>query len=314
MELFALSILLVVVPKLFSQQQCDSSSDLSQTEFVLIKQPPYDGYQWSTCLTDSEDYVTRASNERYQCYLSLDTQCWYQCMIYGVEEGRVNSDCSGCTPGDMLPNNLSRLAEECYSPRGDDCGWYENCLERRYPCHGTDDGYAIEYAQKFCNLYSDNYNDFSPVGRQWVDAVRQCLQVALVPSLRLWVTNTCAQIRDHAFATHSGCYTGVTPSMCELGCADIWRAFVIVNFPNGDFTEGALYTSPVATITQMLSVMRQCYTNEELSGCVKNLLTALEISVLFGITGPILPIPTTTFLIARHFDTVLNWVWLVPIG
>ena len=82
------------------------------------------------------------------------TQCWYQCMIeiYEVEEGPVNSEC-GCIPGEMFPNDLSRLEAECYSPGGDDCGWYENCLARHNEC-APGENYAIEYALKFCNLYT----------------------------------------------------------------------------------------------------------------------------------------------------------------
>ena len=178
-----------------------------------------------------------------------------------------------------------------------------------HPCRGTDDGYAIEYAKKFCNLYSDNYNDFSFIGRQWVDEVRKCLQLVLVPSLRLWISPTCAEIRDAAFDSHSGCYTGVRPSMCELGCVDIWRAFVIVNFPNGDVSEGALVTSPVATIKQMLEVMGQCYTNKELSGCIKNLLITLEIVVkVVVLNHPLVRSARGAYFVARHFARALRWV------
>ena len=129
-----------------------------------------------------------------------------------------------------------------------------------------------------------------------------------MPYLRLWgvwATYTCTQIRTEAFDGHPACYTGVSPSMCELGCADIWRAFVVVNLPDGNIREGALYTTPVATAKQMLAVMRQCYTNEELSECVKNLLTTLEIAV--AISNLTLRIPIITAFIARHFDTVLDW-------
>ena len=299
--------ILVLLAKLSLQQQCSSASDLGRTECVLITRPSYDSHQWATCVT--EDYMMRASGGRWQCVDFGVTQCWYQCMleIYDSEGGSVNSDCS-CTPGEMLPNNRSRLEAECYSPQGDDCRWYEDCLEMRYPCRGTDDGYAIEYAQKFCNLYSDNYNDFSSTGRQWVDEVRRCLQVALVPSLRLWVSPTCADIREEALLSHAGCYTDVHPSMCELSCADVWRAFVIVNLPNGDITEGALVTAPLATIQQMLSVMLRCYTNVELSGCINNLLTTLEIAVQVAVRNrPLVRTATGAFLVARHFARTLSW-------
>ena len=306
-RVLTIASILVLLPKLSLQQYCSSAADLGRTDCVLITRPSYDARQWATCVT--EDYMMRASGGWWQCVNEGVTQCWYQCMleIYDFEGGLVNADCS-CTPDEMLPNN-SRLPAECYSPRGDNCQWYEDCLEMRYPCRGTDDGYAIEYAQKFCNLYSDNYNDFSSTGRQWVDEVRRCLQVALVPSLRLWVTHTCAAIREEAFDSHAGCYTDVDPSMCELSCADIWRAFVIVNFPSGDFTEGALVTAPLATIQQMLSVMLRCYTNEELSGCIKNLLTTLEIAVKVGVRNlPLVRTATGAFFVARHVARTLSWV------
>ena len=304
---FILGVLLLLAPKISLQQQCNSSSDLGETECVYLY-PVYNAHQWATCLT--KDYIMRASDGRHVCASDTATQCWYQCMIeiYGAEDGSVNSDCS-CTPGEMLPNDRSRLEAECYSPPGNDCDWYEDCLEMRYPCRGTDDGYAIEYAEKFCNLYSENYNDFSIIGRQWVDEVRKCLQLQLVPTLRLWVNPTCAEIRDDAFDSHPDCYTGVTPSMCELGCVDIWQAFVIVNLPNGDVSEGALVTTPVATIKQMLAVMGQCYTNEELSGCIKKLLTTLEIAVRVGARHiPIVRTATGAFLVARRFARALLWV------
>jgi hypothetical protein len=61
------------------------------------------------------------------------------------------------------------------------CEWYGNCLEKKYQCSGTDDDYAMEYAIKFCNLYDEHVAEFSIEGQTWVNAVRKCLQVSLVP-------------------------------------------------------------------------------------------------------------------------------------
>ena len=130
------------------------------------------------------------------------TSAWFE--LYNVAQGTVNSECR-CSSGDQAPTPDS-LPPECYSPNGRDCSWYRNCLEVRYPCQGTNNGYAIEYAEKFCNLYSDSYNDFSTEGRAWIDGVCKCLQVALVPSLRPWVSKTCRDNRREAFDSHSGCY------------------------------------------------------------------------------------------------------------
>lgn len=298
-----LSILLVSTAKLSLQQTCRSSSDLGQTECVLFRD--YSAYQWATCLT--EDYIKLVHvNSRARCTGGTAvTQCWYQCMfeIYNRDEGVVYSSCR-CTPGESPPNNVNVLPAGCYSPRGDDCGWYANCLERRYPCSGTDDGYAIEYARKFCNAYSVNYYDFNSTARLWINRVRQCLQVALVPSLRLWVSTTCADISRRAFASHSRCYTSGYPSICQLSCADVWRAFVITNFP-GESREGTSVTAPLVTIDQMLAVMRRCSkTYGEQSGCITNLLATIRISVQVPI---IYRTTTTAYIIARHFARALAW-------
>ena len=71
----------------------------------------------------------------------------------------------------------------------------------------------------------------------------------------------------------------------------------------------ALVTAPVSTIKQMLAVMGQCYTNEELSGCIKNLLTTLEIIVKVAVRNhPLVRTATGAFFVARHFASALSWV------
>ena len=254
---------LFLTPKLSLQQQCRSSANLGGVECVLFSQY-YDDYQWATCLTN--DYIRRSSNQRHICRNNA-RYCWYQCMIefYNEESGTVTDGCR-CSPGGVatVQPPTDSLAPECYSPIGEDCRWYRNCLEVRYPCQGTGDAYAIEYAQKFCDLYSNNYNDFSRDGRAWVDAVRQCLQVALVPSLRPWVSKTCRQLRDDAFDSHDDCYVNRgsgAPGICELSCSDVWKSFWLVNFEGG-----ACSTAPVETGRQMLSVMERCL--ERGAGCI----------------------------------------------
>ena len=300
---FALNIFILAwTTRLTIQQRCSSSSDVGQTECVLLD-PHYSTRQWATCLT--EDYIIRVSNGDHYCRGRV-SECWYQCMleIYGIDEGPVYNDCS-CSTAEVPPNNVSRLEPHCYSPQGDDCEWYVNCLERRYPCRGTGDGYAIEYAYKFCNLFFDNYNDFSLIGRNWVDAVRRCLQVELVPTLRLWVSYTCADIRRIAFNSHPGCYTNVNPSMCELGFADVWQAFVVVNFPNRDITEGALVQDFISTSTQMLSVIRRCSSSHE-RGFINNLVTSVILTVTVGtVTGN--PLAAVAFGVANYFARELQW-------
>ena len=127
------------------------------------------------------------------------------------------------------------------------------------------------------------YNDFSNNGSNWVDGVRKCLQVALVPSLRPWVKKTCEDIRRDAFNSHPCCYVtpgSGAPGICELSCADVWRAFWLLYFEGG-----ALSYAPIETGKQMLSVMAGCFDSGPLSGCIPVAQTALLITVIPGHIG-----------------------------
>ena len=205
----------------------------------------------ATCLTD--DYITRSNDQRHYCCGGWGTACWYQCMM-GLDGCRYYSPANTNTvpPIDDLP------AHCCYSPEGN-CSWYRECLEARYPCEGTGHGYAIEYGEKFCNLFTSesNYNAFSADGRAWIDGVRRCLQFALVPSLRPWApSRTCEDIRRDAFESHSECYltpASGAPSACELSWADLWRGFWIVSFEGGAFS-----SAPIETGKQLFDVLVGC--------------------------------------------------------
>lgn len=294
-----LSVLLHFVPEPSEQQQCRSNSDVGGTECVLLT-PYYSQYQWATCLT--EDYIIRRSNQMHVCRGRVAI-CWYQCMLefYNMEQGLVNNGCR-CSPGNTTTEApTDNLPPHCYSPRGEDCSWYRECLERRYQCEGTDHGYAIEYADKFCNLFSNNYNDFSANGRAWVDGVRKCLQVALVPSLRPWVMKTCEDIRRDAFKSHPPCYLtpgSGAPGICELWCLDVWRAFWLVNFEGG-----ALSSAPIETGRQMLSVMAGCFNWGPFSGCIPAAQTAL----LIVVPGPRLSVLAGSKVV-NYIATGQNWI------
>ncbi|WAR31921.1 LOW QUALITY PROTEIN: hypothetical protein MAR_034463, partial [Mya arenaria] len=143
-------------------------------------------YQWGTCLTKA--YIEQRFKRNHTCRDRTNTYCYYQCMLeqYGISE--VYDVCSCQTDEAPLP-------AWCYSPDGRDCSWYKACLETSY---------ALEYGENFCNLYTENYNGFDETGRKWIDAVRKCLQVALVPLLRR-NNPSCDEIKDVAFRSHSEC-------------------------------------------------------------------------------------------------------------
>ena len=189
--------------------------------------------------------------------------CWYQCQLElnELESGVVFDNCR-CSPTATLASptaELPTLPPECFSPSGLECSWYRNCLEQRYPCQGTEDGYAIEFAEKYCNLYSRNFDDFTTDGRRWVDGVRTCLQLFLVPFLRDFRQTTCAQLRSEAFRSHPDCYVNPTsgPGICELPWEDVWKSLWLVNFEGG-IRDGALFTAPAETTSQMVGVIKGC--------------------------------------------------------
>ena len=256
-----LLFLFIFVPSETTSQRCIGAGDLGGTHCVLLM-PYYSEYQWATCLTN--DYITDSTSTRgktHNCHgrNRYAVQCWYECMteFYNLNAGSVNDNCR-CSPSSTSMPTVPTLPPHCFSPRGDDCRWYRECLEVRYPCQGTSHGYAIEFAEKFCNLFSTNYNDFSSHGQSWVYAVRKCLQVELVPtSLRPWVNRTCRELRDIAFNSHTVCYLSPAsgaPSVCDLSCADLGKSFWLVFFDGG-----ALQSAPLETMKQMLDIIIGCF-------------------------------------------------------
>ncbi|KAK3082724.1 hypothetical protein FSP39_003530 [Pinctada imbricata] len=174
---------------------------------------------------------------------------------YGKSSGPVYDDCL-CKPGDVSSINQT-LPSYCYSPSGTDCDWYRNCLEKRHPCDGTEASYAIKYAKKFCDLYTENYNKFSSIGKNWVDQVRMCLQVQLVPSLRPGKQQTCESIKELAFRSHVPCYVkpseSKTLSFCNIPTKDQLKVFWTI--------KGAFVDEPVASMKGLFETLETCTIN-----------------------------------------------------
>lgn len=237
---------------------CQSSSDLGRIECHLLYE--YSTFQLATCVT--KDYIQRVASSRgthHACADKSATRCYYPCMreTYNIDNGTVlpACECKG-PPATPTESPALTLSPQCFSPAGNSCEWYRQCLDARFNCTGTRYDYAIGYGKKFCDLYGAHYDEFGLVARDWIDAARKCLQVKLVPLLRPWVNSSCKGIYDDAFSTHTGCYLSPqdgAPSVCQLPCADLWRIFWLVSF------EGhALVSEPIETATQMLQVAIGC--------------------------------------------------------
>ena len=194
----------------FSQPNCNIyNGPPGQTK--CVKFGKYEDYQWSACLSNS--YIRIKSGGDHACRYNQASYCWYQCQLefYHLENGAVGQACK-CNPKEEHANVTSpSLPAWCYSPTGDSCHWYQDCLEKRFKCSGTDYGYAIDFGTKFCQQYEKNYHLLSKQGKEWVDGVRKCMQVSLVPFLRDFMAkSTCKQIRNTAMYSHDCCYSPVS--------------------------------------------------------------------------------------------------------
>ena len=177
--------------------------------------------------------------------------------VYGERYGDVNQNCL-CREGDKI----STLPKECYSPPGDNCEWYRNCLHKYQDCRNTDSNYAIDYGYYFCKAYDKSYYKFSLYGRRWVDATRKCLQVALVPTLRLNNKPSCLEIEERAFASHTYCYVGGsacakqgTPSVCSLHISNWLEIIKTIKDSFNPFSE---HGDVCKTMEGLVSTMAQC--------------------------------------------------------
>lgn len=280
-------LLMVLLSSLLSVDAiCDKTQGPAGTSLCL----PIEGYvgnQWATCLT--EPYILRKSRGQHECVEAQSAYCWYQCMIevHDKGNGTVETECA-CTPDQGTPHSPNTtLDHSCFSPPGDTCSWYRDCLERQFPCREASDSYVVAYPEKMCRLYARLQDQEPPKalvalsnqGQRWLDAVRKCLQVELVPLLRPFESGnvTCASIRVHALKSHASCYTRpyvATPSICELSASDFWTSFWAMR---GEFSSYF-----VESLLGLIQVTKGCRNPDplQLMGSMKYLKIRLDASEL----------------------------------
>ncbi|CAC5415398.1 unnamed protein product [Mytilus coruscus] len=271
-----LIILLIVFHVSSVHAQCSKYSGPSGTIECIQISRYNNEYQWATCLTDT--YIKAKSGTEHECIDRTATYCYYQCMLelYDVNSGPVEGCCK-CQQGQEYTSTDLTLPSSCYSPSGTDCGWYENCLEKKYKCKGTDDDYALEFATKFCNLYNEHFSSFSSGGQIWVNYVRKCLQVSLVPIIRPWCSKSCKEIKQIAFDSHIPCYVrpnkqDLSISYCNLNLKD--RAKVFWTIKSSLVMKGAV----IETLNGVMMTMKECTVQilDSLLTDVKSLLTDIK--------------------------------------
>ena len=174
--------------------------------------------------------------------------------VYDKDDGLVFSDCK-CSPYDPVPTESVPLPSWCYSPDGKNCSWYRECLNKTYSqCENDDDDYGIRFAEKFCKLYNESNSTFSSQGQRWIDAVRKCLQLQLVPLLDRTRDKTCAELKSTASESpDSPCYLNPDKSSlsyCDLSLGDRLRVFWTI--------KSSFRKATVPSLNGLLEAMTAC--------------------------------------------------------
>lgn len=217
---------------------CCNNTTLGRSACIRISR--YNGEQWSTCVTDL--YIRQKSKGRHGCAKGQPI-CIYQCMLeeHGADSGKVASPCT-CSTRDGLKTDTGKgvktvkptiiLPSWCFSPTGADCSWFRTCLGKRYSCRPNFKDEIITFSERLCDLYLNPYSDLSRGGNIWINGVRKCLQVTLVPLLRKWRgTNgrNCKSLTKYAISSYRHCfyspYPATIPTICKLPLTDLWRIF-----------------------------------------------------------------------------------------
>ena len=217
-----LTLLLFLAVSASDHELCDK--DKGPTG--IIKCSNFNGYkgkyQWATCL--SSKHILEKSGHNHMCADHTRQYCWYECMaeVHGKSFGNVSDDCA-CNRSPLLHN--TSLPLQCYNPSGNSCYWYRNCFEEKHFCKPPANAYVIRYAERFCRVFEEQKAKLSADAQKWMEAVRKCHQVAMVPLLRDSDALTCNEIKQKALASYTECYLNPgegAKSICDVYC---WQHF-----------------------------------------------------------------------------------------
>jgi hypothetical protein len=235
---------------------------------------------------------------------------------YDRENGVVFSQCK-CSPTGPPPTVKVPLPAWCYSPDGRNCSWYRDCLNKAYPkCEDDEDDYAIKFAEKFCQLYNESYKEFSPEGKKWVDAVRKCLQVKLVPLIDRFRVKTCKDLKSTAFKTHSPCYLNpdqTSLSYCRLSNEDkdtvfwtikssILKAFWPTLKGLLDVRKGCRENTKTQEVKAKIQEEVNKITNKNKTNPVNDVIREMNVRIKVWVQNSISPIQLSMFIRDNDWD------------
>ena len=233
LSLLIASMLVPALPRVDSAF-CQSKTDTAIGKVECIQVARYKATQWATCVSDS--YIRQKSKGKHGC-LEEKENCLYQCMleVHGSDSGDISTPC-GCSTNATTTSETTdgpsstKLPSWCSSPTGTECDWYGNCLNPRYRHCG--ERFATEivaFAEQFCRLFLNAYSQFASLGVLWLNGVRKCFMVNLVPRLRRWQqADSCEELTTSAITSLSDCFVAPfpgIPSICGVPLADLWGMF-----------------------------------------------------------------------------------------
>ena len=166
------SILLVVFFVRNVSSVCDRNTGPSGSYDCFLAYPQYTGYQWGTCLSDA--YIEQSTSREFACVDQTRTHCYYPCMLdlFKIVEGPVYDACA-CNPNSSVTASpMSTLERTCYSPTGEDCSWYTNCLAERYPCTGCNVCAASTIAARARRQQQQQQQQFLQAGQIYAASMR----------------------------------------------------------------------------------------------------------------------------------------------
>jgi hypothetical protein len=120
----------------------------------------------------------------------------------------------------LIFNSVSSFAVELCEPRVDSCGFYL-CQEKNHLCGPK--GYPLGFGFKFCQVYLQTQQNYSPAAHAWLQRVRVCLMNEFTKEEAENPSRTCREIKSQSFHSHVGCY--VRTGFCELTGMDHLRIF-----------------------------------------------------------------------------------------
>ena len=102
------------------------------------------------------------------------------------------------------------MAQDCEQYLGS-CDFYQ-CMNSNLGCRPNN--YLVKFGFNRCNKFSETQSTYSTIGQDFMNQVRECLQVELLQNKKL----NCTNVRKNALDSHVICYQKA--GYCELPYRD----------------------------------------------------------------------------------------------